>query len=316
MADKLLGFSRRAAYYLLLLVLANLIMYGLVNMAPGSPLESAFSTAEQEEQLAEELGLADPFPVRFTKWFGKALTLDFGFSLELQLGTPVMDMVGLRFARTVMLVCFALLVSFLGSMLVSLVLRPDSPLGATLRPIVLVFSAIPAFLLGYWTIQGTNRLIHQWVEAGSLEPPFWYPLPSLEGGLVPYLFAAIALAIGDATLGDLLRGVDRELATLSGRRYVHAARARGASVVVHGAPEFSITAVGLFASRLVFLLGGVVIIEKIFNLEGAGELLWDAAEVRDYSVVVGISFLSTLLVIVALFIADLYQFLMDPRVTR
>ena len=146
--------------------------------------------------------------------------------------------------------------------------------------------------------------------------PFWFPLPSLEGEYVPYLFAALALALGDATLGDLLRGVDRELATLSGRRYIHSARTRGASVARHGTPEFTITAVGLFASRLVFLLGGVVIIEKIFNLEGAGELLWDAALERDYSVVVGVTFLSTLVVIVAMFLADMYQFLTDPRIAR
>ena len=96
----------------------------------------------------------------------------------------------------------------------------------------------------------------------------------------------------------------------------YSTRRRGASVVKHAAPEFSITAVGLFASRLVFLLGGVVIVEQLFSLSGAGAKLWEAAEMRDYPVVAGVTFLSTLVVIAAMFASDLYQFLRDPRITR
>ncbi len=311
------GVGRRLFYYLVLLILANFIMYSLVNLAPGDPLASAFISPSEAAGMKAALGLDRPFLLRFAAWLGNALTFDFGFSYKLQLGVPVADMMLLRFGRTVLLVLTSLTVSLAGSVVFAAFLKPEGKLGQGLRPIVLVLSALPTFLMGYWVIQGMNRAVLNLVEMGFLAgEPAWYPLPSLEGGVVPYLFAGIVLGLGDATFGDLMRGVDQDMAALGGRRYIHSARARGASVVKHGFAELSVTLMGLFASRTTFLLGGVVIIEKIFNLEGAGELLWDAAEVRDYSVVIGVCFLSTLVVIVLAFLADIYQFLVDPRVRR
>lgn len=314
---QLLGVGRRLGYYLVLLILANFIMYSLVTLAPGDPLASAFVSPADAADMEATLGLDRPFLLRFALWLVNALVFDFGFSYKLQIGVPVADMMLLRFGRTVLLVLVSLLFSLSASMLMGAFLKPEGKLGASLRPILLLLSALPAFLMGYWVIQGTNRAVLNLVEMGFFSgKPGWYPLPSLEGGIVPYLFAGLVLGLGDATFGDLLRGVDQDLGVLGGRRYIHSARARGASVVTHGFSELSITLVGLFASRTTFLLGGVVIIEKIFNLEGAGELLWDAAEVRDYSVVVGISFLSTMVVIFLAFVADLYQFMVDPRVRQ
>lgn len=312
-----LGVARRFVYYLALLVLANFVMYALVNLAPGDPLASAFISPSDAAGMKEALGLDRPFVVRFLSWLASALTLDFGFSYKLQLGVPVADMMLVRFGRTVLLVFCSLFFSLGGSLVAAAFLKPEGKLGASMRPVLLVASALPTFLMGYWVIQGVNRAVLNLMEMSFLSnEPGWYPLPSLEGGVVPYLFAGLVLGLGDATFGDLLRGVDQDLATLGGRRYIHSARARGASVLRHGFPELSVTLMGLFASRTTFLLGGVVIIEKIFNLEGAGELLWDAAELRDYSVVIGICFLSTLVVMLMAFVADLYQFLIDPRVGR
>jgi len=309
--------ARRFVYYLALLVLANFIMYALVNLAPGDPLASAFVSPSDAAGMKAALGLDRPFLVRFASWLGNALTLDFGFSYKLQLGVPVAEMMLVRFGRTVLLVFCSLFFSLGGSLVTAAFLKPEGKLGASMRPVLLVASALPTFLMGYWVIQGINRVVLNLMEMSFMSSePSWYPLPSLEGGVVPYLFAGLVLGLGDATFGDLLRGVDQDLATLSGRRYIHSARARGASVLRHGFPELSVTLMGLFASRTTFLLGGVVIIEKIFNLEGAGELLWDAAEVRDYSVVIGVCFLSTLVVMLMAFVADLYQFLIDPRVRR
>ncbi|MBM4318895.1 MAG: ABC transporter permease [Deltaproteobacteria bacterium] len=312
----LLGVGRRLVYYLILLILANFIMYFLVDLAPGDPLSAAFVDPADAQKLGAELGLDRPFLERFFIWLGNALVFDFGFSYKLQLGVPVADMMLLRFGRTALLVLASLLFSLLGALISASLLKPEGKLGAGLRPILLVLSALPAFLMGYWVIQGVNRAVLNLAQMGFIAEPGWYPLPSLGGGLVPYLFAGLVLGLGDATFGDLLRGVDHDFASLAGRRYIHSARTRGASPVRHGLAEMSISLVGLFASRTTFLLGGVVIIEKIFNLEGAGELLWDAAEVRDYSVVVGISFLSTMVVIALAFLADIYQFLVDPRVRQ
>lgn len=312
---KFLGVGRRAAYYFLLLVLANLIMYALVNYAPGNPFQSAVGSEDLEAAMRAEFNLDRPFMTRFGLWFSSALLLDFGPSLSIQLGRPVTEMVAWPFVYTVLTVGAALILAFVGGVVVSASLRPDGPLGAALRPLVIVWSAIPAYLLCYWTIQGINRVVHSWITEGVMATPEWFPLPQTETGVVPYALAAVVLAVGDATLGDLLRGVDRELAVLSGRRYIHSARARGASIIRHGAAEFSVFVTGVFASRLVFLLGGVVVVEMLFSLSGAGALLWEAAEQRDYTVVMGVSYLSTLVVIAALFASDLYQFLVDPRVS-
>lgn len=315
LAVKVVGIGRRLGYYFLLLVLANLVMYALVNFAPGDPFQSAVGSEDVEAAMRARFNLDKPFMTRFILWFSSAMVMDFGPSLAIQLGRPVTEMVGWPFVYTVLTVGAALILGFVGGVLVSVVLRPDGPLGATLRPLIIVWSAVPAYLLCYWTIQAVNRVVNSWVSEGVMESPQWFPLPQTETGIVPYMLAALVLAVGDATLGDLLRGVDRELAVLSGRRYIHSARARGASILRHGAAEFSVFVTGVFASRLVFLLGGVVVVEMLFSLSGAGALLWEAAEQRDYTVVMGVTYLSTLVVIAALFLSDLYQFLVDPRVS-
>ena len=177
---KAVGIGRRLGYYFLLLVLANLVMYALVNFAPGDPFQSAVGSEDVEAAMRARFNLDKPFLTRFALWFSSALALDFGPSLAIQLGRPVTEMVGWPFVYTVMTVGAALILGFLGGVLVSVVLRPDGPLGATLRPLIIVWSAVPAYLLCYWTIQGVNSVMHSWIGEGVMQSPGWFPLPQTE----------------------------------------------------------------------------------------------------------------------------------------
>jgi len=306
--------ARKVAYYMALLLLVNFIMYSMVNLAPGNPMESVFSSPEIEEAMKNAVGLDEPFLIRFATWFLRAITLDFGFSYKVQLGVPVIDMIGASFLRTSLLILVAIIFSFMLASITAAVLTPEWKLGLFLRPIVLLISAIPVFLLCYWAIRGMNSLVLHYIEQGLIDRPEWFPLPSVTQSMTPLLPAGLTLALGDGMLADLSRAFSFQLTTTSNRRYVQSAKARGASTIKHGSREFSIEAIGIMASRLVSLLGGVVIVEKLFSIDGIGYLLWEAALERDYSVVVGIAFLSTLLVILVRLAADLYQLGMDPRV--
>jgi ABC-type dipeptide/oligopeptide/nickel transport system permease component len=161
--------------------------------------------------------------------------------------------------------------------------------------------------------QVMNWGIHRFVEEGGYETPEWYPIPIASGSVMPYVFAGLVLLLGDGLFMDYLNTVRAEVQAVRHAQFIAAVRAKGAGVRRHMARNLIVPLFSAFAARLPIVLGGVVIVEYIFTIDGAGYLLLEAAKGRDFPVVVGISVLFTVTIIAVGLLADVVRALVDPR---
>ena len=100
--------------------------------------------------------------------------------------------------------------------------------------------------------------------------------------------------------------------------FVRTARAKGLSefVVVckHAVRNSLIPIVTLLAASLPALIGGSVVVETIFGIDGMGRLAWQAVQRRDYSIILGINLLGAILTMIGIFLTDLFYAVLDPRI--
>jgi hypothetical protein len=98
---------------------------------------------------------------------------------------------------------------------------------------------------------------------------------------------------GGRTLAEMIRHLRSELSRVLAEDYIRTARAKGASVWKHSFKEgLLIPVTEIIASKIPFILGGAVIVEQVFNWPGMGKMAWQAAQDRDYPVIMGIAILA------------------------
>lgn len=301
----------------LLLVGASFIIYITIRSAPGDAIDAISpmgTPPEIKQQLLADYGLdRDPITGYFT-WLWHSLGGDFGESLVVASGEQVMTLIWPAFERTLMLSALALSASLCLALLLSLFSGGLAARGRALFAPLSVASTTPSFVVAILLSQAINMFVQRYVQqAGYVTPP-WYPIPiGATGSVMPYFFAAITLIAGDGLFVDLLNTVRAELNALRSAQFIQAVRAKGARTTGHIARNMIVPLTSAFASRLPIVLGGVVIVEYIFTLEGAGYLLLEASRERDFPVVVGISVLFTATIIVSSILADLIRSAVDPR---
>jgi peptide/nickel transport system permease protein len=128
----------------------------------------------------------------------------------------------------------------------------------------------------------------------------YFPLGSSSGSgiwgwnaLVPVL----VLGLGSGTISEVIRFLRDELSRVMAEDYIRTARAKGASVWRHAFKEGLLLPVSeIIAAKIPFILGGAVIVEQIFNWPGMGRLAWQAAQDRDFPVIMGIALVAAVFV--------------------
>ena len=308
--------ARRAAAGLSLLVGASFVIYLTVRMAPGDAVDAITpmgTPAEVKTQLAAEYGLdRDPL-TGYAVWLGRAATGDFGESLAVATGGSVMTVALPAFVKTLALASVSLFVCLALAVLGALLLGVPSAGQQWVTSTLYVLTAAPAFLVALFFAEAMNWTVHRYVELAGYETPEWYPIPIGSTSVMPYLFAGGVLIVGDGLFIDFLNVVRSELANIRMAQFIVAVRAKGARTATHVARNLVVPLVSAYAARLPIVLGGVVIVEYVFTLEGAGYLLLEASKGRDFPVVVGISVLFTATIILVNLISDVIRALADPR---
>ncbi len=307
---------RRAAAGLLLLVGASFIIYVTIRSAPGDAVDAITPMGtpdDLKQKLAAEFGLdRDPLS-GYVTWLGRSATGDFGESLVVAAGEPVMAVAGPAFVKTLALAGVSLLAAGLLALLGAMLLGDPSARQQWLTGPLYFGTAAPSYVVAVLFTQGMNWFVHAFVEQGGYETPVWYPIPIASDSAMPYVFAGLVLLAGDGLYMDYLNTVRAELNALRNAQFIAAVRAKGAGVVRHIARNLVVPFVSAFASRLPIVLGGAVIVEYVFTLEGAGYLLLEAARERDFPVVVGLSVLFTVTIIAVGLLADVVRAIVDPR---
>jgi peptide/nickel transport system permease protein len=288
----------------------SLLAFALANLAPGDPAQmillrqtGELPTEEEVARLREQLGLDDPFPVRYVRWLADAARGDLGTSFRT--GEPVLTALVDRFPATLQLALAALLIGLLVGIPLGVLsaVRRDSPLDHASRIGVLLGASIPNFWLGYLLIL---------LFAVALG---WLPVAGA-GTWQHLVLPALTLGAGGAAgITRLTRAtVLEELAT----DYVRTARAKGLPerlVVARHALRNALNPVlTLSGLRFAGLLAGAVVVETVFAWPGIGSFVVDSIYDRDYPTIQGFVIFTGTVFLMLNLLVDLGYAWLDPRV--
>ncbi|MEO0605957.1 MAG: ABC transporter permease subunit, partial [Myxococcota bacterium] len=180
------------------------------------------------------------------------------------------------------------------------------------RALVQALSILPLFLVAHGLVTGINEATFALVQDGWIARPSWFALPDQPSVLRTSL-AIVLLAVASGTLAETHAQIHDALVRIESSPFLDAARARGAPLWPHIwrnlLPELAATA----AERVAFVVGGVVIAEKVLLLNGLGAVLWDAALLRDYDLALVIALLSAAFVGGVRLVAEIVRVTIDPR---
>ena len=293
----------------------SLITFFAIEVLPGNTAEQlagANATPEQVERLEAALRLDRPPWVRYGEWIGGAVVGDLGVSLANR--QPVVSLIGERLPVTLGLTAVALFLALAAAvpMAVFSVFHPGGAVDRT----VAVLSMTGLSLAGY--ILGPLLILIFSVQFGILPSIGYTPLgEGLIAGMRSLVLPATALAIPLFGLytrflrGDLLEQID-------GYDYVLAAKARGIgpwrALLRHALPNSLFGLMTLVGLHLGALLGGAVIVEQIFALPGVGQLLFQAVNLRDITVIQAVVLLLAVATVLANLAVDVLYAVLDPRI--
>lgn len=297
----------------------SLLSFWLLDAAPGDPATARVGVNATPEVVAEaraELGLDDPFLVRYARWAGDALHGDLGESYRTP-GTTTWSLLATALPNTVVLLVYAqiLALAIAVPLAVTAARRPGSRWDRATSALAFGFFALPTFVLGVYL---SYFLAVRWgllpAVATDLPGVFEDPVENVRQLALP------SLTLGLTLVAVYLRLLRSDLISTLQQDYILLARARGLSdrriLWRHALRPSSmtlLTAVGLNTGHLI---GGVVIIEVLFAINGMGRLTVNAVFASDYPVVQGAVLLFSLAFVLANFVVDVLYVAIDPRVRR
>jgi peptide/nickel transport system permease protein len=299
-----------------LLVEASAIIYLTVRMAPGDAVDAITPMGTPDDikqQLAIDFGLNEGPIGGFFTWLSRVLQGDFGDSLVVAMGSSVTEIAMPAFWITLKLSGLALLGCMLLVLTLAVVMGEPHRKEQIFTAPLYVLTTTPCFITAVFLIHGINSYVRGYVDASTIDGLDWYALGQPSDSIFPVFIAGCALILSDGLFMDYLNALRAELTKLRNAQFIVAARARGASTLPHIARNLWVPLVSSYAARLPLVLGGVVIVEQVFGVEGAGYLLVEAAKSRDFPVVVGVSALFTMTIISVGFLSSLVKLLADPR---
>jgi len=274
-----------------------LLLIGL-ELAPGTPADLV-PDPDLGQLLASRWGLDQPVLMRAWAWFSGVVIGDLGTSWSVRPGAPVWEIIRAPLGHT------ALLLGLACPLALGIACLPSR-----LRPVLIAVSAAPVFLLGQLLIDGLNSATWAAMGAGWLVRPAWFALPGVDHPLRT-LLAALALALGSNLAGGLSAQLARS--RLQRQRSEFAAVAR-----VHGTPgpglrHAIVDALPLLLAQLPILVGGTVVAERVFLMNGAGSVLWEAAMARDFELAMAIALLAAALIAGLGLLIEATHIALDPR---
>jgi len=309
---------KRLFFGVLTLLVTSFLIFLLLRVIPGGPVDSLIEEEWDDpvlrEQLRHELGLDLPLHLQYARWLGKVLRGDLGVSLVLYQGEPVGRIILARFGVTAQLALLALSIALAVAFpagIVSALWRDRLP-DHLFRLLALGGISTPNFFLGIALIVAFGvGLGRSWGVGGYVpfgEDPW--------GWLLHLLLPAVVLGTDHAaTISRMLRASMLEAA---GREFVLTARAmgvpRGEIVVRDVLRTAMIPVVTVIGNSAGALLDGAVITEVLFRLPGLGSLLVQGVYARDLPLVQAVVVIAVGIRIVVNLIVDLTYGFLDPRI--
>ena len=303
--------GRRALQAVPVIIGITLASFVLIHLVPGDPIRIMLGGKATKEHVAEvshELKLDRPLPVQYLTFVGGAAHGDLGDSIILQ--RPVSGVVSERIGPSLFLLTYATLIGVALALPLGIIsaLRRNRTVDHGIRVLTLVAFAMPSFWLGLILIRTFS------LNLGL------FPVSGYGTGFFGHIHSLTlpALTIGLFLTSMLVRSLRASLLDVFSEEFVEAARARGLSesrvVLKHSLRNASIATVTVLAVNIGWLIGGAVVIEKVFDIPGLGQLLVDSIFTRDFPLLQGLTLVFGLLVIAINLLSDLAYAVIDPRV--
>ena len=314
-------FIRSLLYTFLMLFLISLISFGAIHMAPNSFMGGELNpnmTPESIAQLRAIYGLDKSLLQQYTDWIHNLLTLNFGISFVS--GAQVRDVVADRLPVTLWMNIVAMAMTFVISLWMGIkgAMSYEQKTDKILNQVSLLSFAMPSYYLALVAMMVLSVTLGWFPIAGmhSLEPPegLGYYLDMAWHLTLPI---AVMVFVGIGSLALYIRGLVIEILKSD---YIYFARARGIEerkiVRYYILPNLLPPIVTMLGLSLPGLIGGSVILESIFGIEGMGQLFYLSAMSRDYPVIMGILMMSAFLTLIGNQIADAVLLKLNPFVKR
>jgi peptide/nickel transport system permease protein len=292
-----------------------ILTFVIMRAVPGDivALRYAGSSVPQEiiDQERHILGLDKPMWAQFVDWMTSISHFDLGQSLWT--GHSVVEEVQVRVPLSIELAVLATLFAVALAIPLGVVaaVKQDSWVDYVIRIFSIGGLAMPSFWIGIMMVLVTLTL-WGWAPPVVFTPLFEDPVANLAGLILPavavgYRYSAVSMRMTRSTVLEVLR-----------EDYVRTARAKGLRetivVVRHALRNALLPVVTVVSLEFAFLIGGLVVTEQVFNLNGIGKLLVDAVAHRDYPLIQALVLLLAAVFVLVNFVVDMVYVVLDPRI--
>ncbi len=301
---------------------AAVLVFVLLRLIPGDVcvLRLASGGGMDPQVLAncrQEIGTDQPMLVQFLAFMKGLLTLDFGKSMWT--GRPIIDEIGLRFQLSLQVAIMATITAILIAIPLGTIsaVKQNTWIDYLVRAFSIAGVAMPSFWLGILIILGILITSKAWFGSPWMPPityvPIWvdpfYNLsmliwPALATG---YRYSAVATRMTRSAMLEVLR-----------EDYVRTARAKGVyhKLIVrrHALRNALLPVVTILGIEFAFLMGGLVVTEQVFNLNGLGKLFVESVSNQDYNMTQALVMLVVAIFALTNLVIDIAYGWLDPRI--
>ncbi|HVW42001.1 MAG TPA: ABC transporter permease [Amycolatopsis sp.] len=299
-----------------LLVLVSFLVFLLIDLAPGDAAVSLAgdnASPERIQEVREQLGLDRALPVRYVDWLAGAVHGNLGTSLST--GEPVSSVLLRTIPPTlsvvVVAVVIAVVVAMAGGTLAAL--KPGSLFDRLMTILASLGVAVPGFWIAL-VLASEFAVQRHWLPAIGYTP--------LADGFGPWLQHVIlpSLALAALVAAELMRQLRGTLQDALRSDYVLTARAKGLRanklVFKHALKNAAVPVITVLGVRFATVLGGTVILEAIFNLQGIGQAMLQAVLARDIPTVLGVTVFVTVVVLLTNIAIEVLHPYFNPKVRK
>jgi ABC-type dipeptide/oligopeptide/nickel transport system permease component len=302
---------RRLVESVPVLVMASLVVFSMLHLVPGDPVEAMLGSADagmsaagshMAQQIRQELGLDEPLPVQYVRWLGGVVHGDFGMSYVRR--RPVVDIVLERLPSTLELAAAGLLIAAAVGLVfgIGAALKRNTPLDGLIMIVSLGGVSTPNFFLAMLLILVFSVLLG------------W--LPATGSGTFDRLVLP-AIALGYNGVAIVARLTRSSMLEVLNRPYVTTAQAKGLAqrtvVLRHALRNALIPIVTVIGLQVGHLVAGSVIVETVFARQGMGQLAIEAILTKDFPVVQAVILFSAVAYVLANLLVDIAYGFLDPR---
>ena len=305
------------------LVGAAILVFFLLRAIPGDVCEvrlagSGLYVNEAEIELCrEKLGLAKPLIAQFFDFITGYFTWDLGDSMWT--GKPVTEEIAIRFPLSLQVAIMATVVAVVFAIPLGAIsaIKQDTWIDYVVRSFSIAGIAMPSFWLGILIILGlligTQHFFGTpWMPPITYVPLYEDPMANLSQLIWPavatgYRYSAVATRMTRSALLEVLR-----------EDYIRTARAKGMieKIIInrHALKNSMLPVFTIIGIEFAFLMGGLVVTEQVFNLNGIGKLFVESVQAQDFAMTQQLVMLVVLIAVLTNFVVDLFYAWLDPRI--